>query len=185
MSITNKNYVKERLALLEVPSIEKSLFLSKQDIQSINLWTSKMSQFNRMDCHNKIINAESVLNLKYKVIGFGYTRIVFDLENGYVLKVATSSFGVRSNANEFDIYTKCPYKILKYFCPIKDYGKGWIVMEKMGICVPRRIKYDLQIGQIRNKFIQVGIKPIDMKRDNLALSNEGVIVVIDYGRFRR
>lgn len=162
----------------------ESSILSEQDIQSIDLWISKMKQFNRLNLYEKVNQAKKVLMLEYKVIGFGHHRIVFDLENGFVLKVATSSFGLRGNLYENDIYKKCPDTLRKYFCPVREYGNGWLVMEKMNHVCPAVEEYSAEIDRLRRKFREAGFRPRDLKSENIALNKENQMIIIDYGNFR-
>lgn len=153
-------------------------------IQSIHLWISKMKQYNSLGLYKRVNIAKKVLKLKYKIIGIGHNRIVYDLKNGNVLKVAISNLGLRNNSIESNIYTKCPSYLRKHLCPVKKNGHGWIVMRKMGTKVPINNRYDTQIDQLRQRFIEAGIKPEDMmNRANLALSKDRQIIVIDYGNF--
>jgi len=55
---------------------------------------------------NKIDFNEISLNIKrryYKFIGIGSGRIVYDLENGYVVKVANNNKGIAQNKTEYKI----------------------------------------------------------------------------------
>ncbi|HZH60690.1 MAG TPA: hypothetical protein VEY70_14170 [Metabacillus sp.] len=156
--------------------------LSKRDIQSINLWISKMNHYNYQDKKQKIKNAKRILKLKHKIIGYGWHRIVYDLNNGYVLKVAISDHGLKSNETEYKVYTNCPYELREYLCPIKKLGHGWIIMRKMEYEVPNK-RYIEELARLKNKFQNAGIIPYDLKKLNVMLSKEGKITVIDYGDF--
>lgn len=143
-----------------------------------------MKQYNSLGLYKRVNIAKNVLKLKYKIIGNGHNRIVYDLKNGNVLKVAISNLGLRNNKIEFRIYRKCPGHLRKYLCPVKKKGRGWIVMRKIETKVPVNKRYDTQIDQLRQRFIEAGIKPEDMmNRANLALSKDRQIIVIDYGNF--
>lgn len=73
----------------------KSLFLSDRDIHSIKLWLSRMKTPKNVKIKRKEkgIRAESILQLKYDMIGSGSHRIVYDLQNDYVLKIVISRKG--------------------------------------------------------------------------------------------
>jgi len=148
-----------------------------------------MIENNHINVHSetermKNINmARKTLQLKYNEVEVGWYRIVYDLNNGYVLKVAHNSTGIYCNENEYEIYRNSPPHIQKLLCPVKDYSYGWIIMEKMDQKVPLQKKYDDKMDQLFNIFKDNGINPIDFKRHNLALSNNGEIIVIDYGDF--
>ncbi|OLO28585.1 hypothetical protein BTR23_17790 [Alkalihalophilus pseudofirmus] len=70
----------------------------------INLWILKINQYQKLNILQKVNIAKKVLKLRYKMIGFGYHRIVYDLENGFVLKVAISIAGIYNNKTENQIY---------------------------------------------------------------------------------
>jgi hypothetical protein len=161
----------------------KSLILSDLDIQSINLWISKMNHYKDVDRKQKIKNAQSILQLKYKRIGAGSSRIVYDLENGYVLKVALSEGGVKCNETEFNIFTNCPPDLREHLCPVKEFGCSWNIMKKMIPKIPVNEIYNEKLSELNNKFRKYGIIPRDTNNNNLALSKKGEIIVIDYGHF--
>lgn len=158
--------------------------LSDRDIQSINLWISKMKQCEYKNRHQRLNDAERILQLKYKIIAKGGRRMVYDLENGYVLKVAITNWGLKSNETEFNIYTHCLPELQKYLCPVKSFGNGWIIMIKMDLKVPEKI-FKEKKPQLKNEFLKVGIRTMDLTRFNTRLSEKGEIIVIDYGEFRQ
>jgi hypothetical protein len=165
---------------------DKSSILSDDEIRSIHLWISKMKRYWFQTIRQKSKKAKSILQLPYKMIGGGTNRIVYDLNNGNVLKVAISNWGLRCNKTEFEIYTHCPDNLQKYLCPVKEFGCGWIIMEKMDRELPFNIHYFTKASELEMKFLMAGIIPIDMKRmSNLALTKENEIMVIDYGLFIR
>ena len=162
-----------------------SRILSNSDIKSIHLWISTMKNYNRKGRIKTGKNAKTILQLKYKMIGLGNHRIVYDLKNGYVLKVALRKQGIKNNETEFKIYNiHCPPKLRKHLCPVIEFGQGWIIMEKMVSKIPINKKYDKMHAELKNKFVMYGIYPKDMHRGNLALSETGQITVIDYGNFK-
>ncbi|QYR21151.1 hypothetical protein KZ483_26180 [Paenibacillus sp. sptzw28] len=62
-----------------------------------------------------------------KIIGIGSKRIVYDLGRGYVLKVARSKSGIRSNKTEILMYkSRWSKPIRKYLAPITNYGHRWL-----------------------------------------------------------
>ncbi|MBY0062107.1 hypothetical protein H7K08_09760 [Priestia aryabhattai] len=128
--------------------------------------------------------AKEILQLKYKNIGNGWQRIVYDLNNGYVLKVALTKKGIQCNKREFKIYNHCLADLRKHLCRVKEVGHGWIIMKKMSIKVPKRI-YQEKLPRLKKKFLAAGIKPRDMSNSNVRLSKKGKITVIDYGHFIR
>ncbi|WP_264739400.1 hypothetical protein [Cytobacillus firmus] len=133
---------------------------------------------------HKRIRAQGILKLKYKVIGGGSHRIVYDLQNGYVLKIALRKRGFKSNKAEYNLYINCPPELQKHFCPVVELGDGWIIMQKMVIGVPGSSEYEKKISNLGNLLLSYGIEPLDFKRKNLALTQDGEITVIDYGNFK-
>ncbi|URT73201.1 hypothetical protein [Cytobacillus firmus] len=163
----------------------KSLFLSDRDIHSIKLWLSRMKTPKNVKLRRKEkgMRAESILQLKYEMIGSGSHRIVYDLQNNYVLKIVISRKGFFNNRNEYNIYNNCPPGLKEHLCPVIEIGQGWIIMERMVPGIPMDEKYAEKLSQLNSKFSNYGITPFDVKNTNLALSQEGEIVVIDYGNF--
>ncbi|MDQ0856703.1 hypothetical protein QFZ72_000182 [Bacillus sp. V2I10] len=65
------------------------------------------------------------------------------------------------------------------------------IMKKIESMLPKDKKYTKEVLKMEKKFINYGIYPADIWKDdsrpnykNLALSEEGEIIVIDYGNFR-
>lgn len=164
-------------------NVSKPNLLSPNDLHSIHLWISSMKKWENKGSFSKVSMAKSTLRLKYKVYGKGYTRIVYDMGNNYVLKVALSNLGLKCNKTEFEIFTHSPPDIKKHLCPVIQYGNGWIIMEKIPFKVPDNNRFNHQMMQLKNKFRSHGIIPIDFKKENLALSKGQIIKVIDYGNF--
>jgi hypothetical protein len=170
-----------------------SSLLSANDLKYINLWIGKIEQFNIKNKEKKSVllkKANNTLQLKYQMIGAGKHRVVYDLNNGFVLKVVISLRGIQCNSTEVQFYTQSPDDIKKYLCPVKEYGHGWIIMQKVDK-IPKTKKIDKMLTQIENKFKEMGIKPMDLRRKNgeprtknLALSAEGDLIIIDYGNFK-
>lgn len=161
-----------------------SLILSEREIQSINVWISKMDPYKGKDPGQKVKKAESILKLKYKRIGNGRSRIVYELNNKYVLKIALSEKGLKGNQTEFEIYKNCPPKLRKHLCPVKEFGYGWIIMKKISLKVPKNEIYDEKLSQLRDRFLKAGIIPHDTRSCNIMLSKKDKIIIIDYGNFK-
>jgi hypothetical protein len=165
----------------------KSSYLSEQEIKSINSWISKVKNKNNIkDSKERTAHIEKAiitLQLKYEIIGNGKNRIVYDLENGYVLKVALNNWGMKSNKKEYKLFNNSPSQLRKYLCPVMEFGNGWIIMEKMTEKVPTDNEYDIKFSQFIKVFKENGIEPRDIKDKNLALSENGEFVAIDYGNF--
>ncbi|NRD79775.1 hypothetical protein HPT25_20775 [Bacillus sp. BRMEA1] len=155
--------------------------LSSNDQRTIDSWIVNMNKRGYWDINHRISVAKKSLKLNYDIIGNGFFRIVYDLGNGYVLKVAISNSGIESNKTEYEIYNKCSPKIRNSLCPVIQYGHGWIIMKKLTRKIPEITPN--MILRLKNQFLTYGIIPHDLKRDNLALSNRDTITVIDYGNF--
>jgi hypothetical protein len=168
--------------------------LSETDLTSINFWISNLEHQKIKDNESKlkVVNqAENTLNFSYKLIGSGRSRIVFDLENGFVLKIAISYVGIIANEREYNHYSHCPDDLRRYLCPVEAFGHSWIIMKKMESTHPNDEKYNKKLLKMEKKFIKYGISPDDIRNENghpklknLAVSEEGVIIIIDYGSFK-
>ncbi|MEK4512665.1 hypothetical protein [Paenibacillus sp. FSL K6-2524] len=129
--------------------------------------------------------AISALHLNYQVIGSGNTRVVYNLGNGHVVKVALSKKGLASNLTEYQLYDKCSRKLRKYLCPVIEYGNGWIVMKKMQPMVSLTEDDEKKLSRLKKRFSKEGVKPRGLRRRNLAFSpHHNRIIVIDYGNFK-
>ncbi|MFD0710672.1 hypothetical protein [Paenibacillus sp. GCM10027626] len=164
---------------------KESKILSERDLQSIRHWISRMKIFRHLGEEKKKVVAEKALHLNYKMIGSGKTRIVYDLGNGYVVKVALSKRGLTSNWKEYDLYNRCSSKLRKHLCPVIEYGKGWIIMKNVKRMAALTEKYERKLPRLRRRFSREGITARSLRSKNLALSKaDKRIIVIDYGSFR-
>ncbi|MES9774994.1 hypothetical protein [Priestia megaterium] len=159
-----------------------SVFLSNWEMKPIKLWLLKMYHYKDKSKSERANKAKTILQLKHKMIGNGRNRIVYDLNNGYVLKIAITKWGIQNNKTEFKIYKHCPVDLREHLCLVKEAGHGWIIMEKMQVEVPDEI-YDKGLIKLKNKFLDARIKPKDMWKSNMRLSKKGKITVVDYGNF--
>jgi hypothetical protein len=77
------------------------------------------------------MNIKKIIRGK-QIVGEGKKRIVFDLNNGYILKLAKTKEGVISNKNEVLIYNSSPFYVRKHIGRIISHGKGkhWLIMRK-------------------------------------------------------
>ena len=162
----------------------KSSMLSRKEIETIETWISQMGIYQLFETvTQKMVIAKNTLNFKYKMIGHGFNRIVYDLDNGYILKIALSYVGLIGNANEAYLYNNCNDEVKKYFCPVKEFGTGWIIMKKMDTKVSYTIMEYTKLIELELKFLSYGIIPIDLRLANVAFSEDDEMVVIDYGLF--
>jgi len=129
---------------------------------------------------------------KKKKISSGKNRVVYDLNNGYVLKVVRSKAGIGHNRREIKVYRSSGSSIRKHLAEIKDYGNLWLIMKKYDKKFPKSSKaYRKKLKKLKSKFRRKGIDPKDMfnrnhnpKVKNLRLNRKGRIIVIDYGDFK-
>lgn len=128
-----------------------------------------------------------------KIIGEGARRIVYDLGNGCVLKVAKSKHGINSNKREVIMYKSSPASIKKRLGQIMGHGKkyNWVKMKKYTWKFPNQEWYKRDLYKLRNIFRNNGINPYEILRNNgkpnysnLRLNKNGMVIVIDYGNFR-
>lgn len=159
--------------------------LSERDLASIQHWISQMKRStSKMEKHHDVSKAINALRLNYKILGYGNTRIVYDLENGYVVKVAISRQGLTSNQTEFNLYNRCSTRLGKYLCPVIGHGDGWLIMKKMLRMVSLTEEYEKKLPRLRRRFRKEGIEARSLRSKNLAISDDNRIIVIDYGSFK-
>jgi hypothetical protein len=162
---------------------KESLFLTSKEIDSIHAWISKMSKYPFRTPWKKIKLAQDTLTLPYKIIGSGLNRMVYDLGNEYVLKIAFSEIGLISNTREFNLYHNSHPDIQQYLCPVMDMGQGWIVMKKMDRKVSMNLVNLQKLSELTMKFSLHRIIPVDLRFGNVALTQDNQMIVIDYGLF--
>lgn len=162
---------------------KESSFLTSKEIGSIDAWISKMIICSHCIPREKVKLAQRTLELPYKIIGNGLNRMVYDLGNGYVLKIALSETGLISNTVEFNLYHSSHPDIQQYLCPVLEKGRGWIVMKKMDRKVSMNLVNLQKLSELNMKFLLRGIVPVDLKLSNVALTHDNRMVVIDYGFF--
>jgi hypothetical protein len=128
-----------------------------------------------------------------KVIGSGKRRIVYDLGNGYVIKVAKSKYGIKSNKREVITFNSSRAPIKNLLGEITNYDNKyyWVKMKNYTRKFPDQKQYRRKLYQLRCLFRSYGIHPFEVvsrkgepNYQNLRLKEDGEIVVIDYGNFR-
>lgn len=142
-----------------------------------------MSKYPLRTPRQKVQLAKCTLTLPYKIIGNGLNRMVYDLGNGYVLKIALSKIGLISNTKEFNLFHNSDLEIQQYLCPVIEMGQGWIVMKKMNRNVPMKLVNLQKLIELRKKFLRYRILPVDLRLGNVALTQDNHMIVIDYGLF--
>ncbi|WP_079526045.1 hypothetical protein [Halobacillus hunanensis] len=160
--------------------------LTDKEWRSIEHWLSIMEKYGHYNDERIARKAKKKMGLSYDVLGYGTFRIVFDLNNGYVLKVVTRRMGFLSNELEVNLFRDCPNHLRNYLCPVKEFGHGWIIMRKMTRKVSMEERdHRKKLVKLEDAFLKEGIHPGDLNEENLALSHKGDLVVIDYGHFSR
>ncbi|WP_261300682.1 hypothetical protein [Paenibacillus andongensis] len=128
-----------------------------------------------------------------KFIGSGGTRVVYDLGDGYVLKIAKSKKGILCNKMEVNMYKSSLKPIKKYLAKIIDYDTAyrWVTMKKYDRKFPNSPMYRRKLMRLVKKFGDNGIIPSKgvghydkPYAPNLRLKRNKQIVIIDYGGFK-
>jgi hypothetical protein len=125
-----------------------------------------------------------------KLIGSGGTRVVYDLGNGNVFKIAKSKKGILCNKMEVNMYQSSLKPLNKYLAQIVDYDTAylWITMKKYDRKFPDSSIYRRELKKIVKNFLDNGIIPskgvCHAYAPNLRLKQNKQIVVIDYGGFK-
>lgn len=133
------------------------------------------------------------LNIKrryYEFIGIGSGRIVYDLENGYVVKVAKNNKGIAQNKTEYKISLSDNTNLFAKILDVSENFK-YLVMEKAVKIEDifyvwkyfnvRNNKELYQVKELQNISSRYGLLLIDLRRPvNWGMLN-GRPVIIDYG----
>ncbi len=160
-----------------------SQYLTNDDLKSIRDWIPKMIKRRTRSEHKKADRAKKALKLRYEVIGSGKTRIVYDLGNGYVVKIAISKRGLKSNDREYDVYTHCSRRMRRFLCPIVEFGHGWLIMKKLKRVVLLTELDDNTLLKLKRRFLKEKVVARSLRSKNFAMSRNRLIF-IDYGSFR-
>ncbi|WP_409292565.1 hypothetical protein [Peribacillus sp. SCS-37] len=160
-----------------------SRFLSPEEIRSIDLWLETMYRYAWSPSMSKAEAAVDILNLPYKKLGIGQNRMVFDMENGFVLKIPLSAVGAVSNRREFYLFNSSSPEIKQYLCPVAEWGEGWVVMEKADCSQQHHTSSLRQLLSMQSKFLKHKILPIDLRPGNAGINKQGKVVIFDYGLF--
>ena len=127
---------------------------------------------------------------KYRYIGGGSSREVYDLNNGYVVKVAKNRAGIEQNKTEYRIYSKDNTGIFAKIVQVSD-NYEYVVMKKARKV--KRIEEVWKYFNVSNKMEFYNVGEIERLRNkyNLILADinrvsswgiiNGNLVIIDYG----
>lgn len=140
-----------------------------------------------------LMNYDSLYR-NFPIIGEGSGRVVFQINNKYVLKFPKSKMGMLQCKIEHEIYDKIDSKLKKYLCPIYLHKNGRLIMLRtiplLQIVGCRGLKiYD--VFRMKNEVsFYKDIKKIAKNHDLLfpdvmAVSSWGIVsnkpYLIDYG----
>ncbi|MFD0697890.1 hypothetical protein ACFQZT_27835 [Paenibacillus sp. GCM10027628] len=169
-------------------------YVNSKDLKEIKKWIQKLkAKKQEVDKGNKRKMARSNLNLPYKEISAGAHRIVYDIKDGFVLKVAISKKGIQCNEFEAKLYKKVKSSLKSHLAEVKDHGFGWIIMEKIKDEVSDNKKNKNKLLKIHKNFSKAGVKAGDIiRKDNKQPQWSNIryrkkdksIIVIDYGNFK-
>lgn len=127
---------------------------------------------------------------KYKYIGSGSGRIVYDLDNGYVIKVAKNKKGIAQNEVEYQISTSYSSDLFAKIPQVSEDFK-LLIMEKAERIRNFSVILDyfqvksksefLKLNELEYLYTTLNLMPMDLCRS----VNWGTInnrpVIIDYG----
>lgn len=172
--------------------------LKPGSLEDIEKWIKKVEDMDHSRKNSSGKHASQKLKLSYKVIGEGKSRIVFDLENGSVLKIAFSVRGIKDIQSEVTLYESSPSTVKNHLAEVIDYGHGWCIMKKIENVASnskeyRDLVYRNLVYKLRDEFLREGIIPDDLTNrrndeprwKNFGIDKQGQIVVIDYGNFKK
>lgn len=166
--------------------------LTSDDLKVIKKWVKNLEE-KYYKSKNKREIARSKLKLPYEEIGAGLHRIVFDLKNGLVLKVAVSKTGIKNNKKEAEIYKAFKSSLKSHLAKVIDHGYGWIIMEKIDQHVLQNRENMDKVLKLRENFLREGLRASDIIRPSTKepkwkniryREKDNLIIVIDYGAFR-
>ncbi|WP_284637697.1 hypothetical protein [Paenibacillus silviterrae] len=173
--------------LVEGGGTMASKYLDGSTKSAIRKWIKRVKRKDYKKGRTAGLRAEKKLKLSYKVLGIGNYRIVYEMDDGYVLKVATCKQGIVSNQIEKHIYKNSPQSVRYHLVKVKKGGKGWIIVEKAEK-LPRETRYISKVAELKQKFEDVGIIADDIYEGRPNWGNLGIkakeIVVVDYGKFK-
>ncbi len=134
-----------------------------------------------------------IRNGEYKLIGFGSCRRVFNLNNGYVVKVATDERGIEQNKAENSIFHNSKSPFFAEINHISDDCR-FLVMAKAKQIKKIRTVYNFYKVRNLDHLLKVNNLYEDLKNNELSTGDlnrasswgfvNGVPVIIDYGLTR-
>lgn len=134
-----------------------------------------------------------ILRKEYKIIGKGSGRIVYDLENGYVVKVAINAKGFAQNHAEHYLYSDDKTGIFARILHVEENHK-YIIMEKaekIRNLSPVRNHFKVKsnkelfkIKTISDMQVKYNLNIADLRRSSSWGLINDIPVIIDYGLTR-
>jgi hypothetical protein len=128
-------------------------------------------------------------------LGAGSARRVYDLQDGFVLKVAKNKRGINECANEAYIYENIILKYKEFLCPVIQHQEKYIIMPKITTYTELLVFKEITHKQFDNEIMKLEyvqelidylITKYDIDEFDLAYSfNWGIYkektVLLDYG----
>lgn len=136
--------------------------ISGNDRKKISSWIPMLKKYNGLHYNRKAKLAKAVLYLRYRSLGYGRHRLVYDMGNACVLKVAISIRGLMCNVMEQKLYVSSAKSIKKQLCPVVGARNGWILMRKMRGIVFKTRRFHKQLRLLKKKLRKAGIRPADL-----------------------
>lgn len=140
--------------------------------------------YNYQDIINKIKNGE------YRLIGFGSCRRVFNMNNGYVVKLAKDIRGVEQNKTEYGIYKNSKSLFFAEIPYISEDNRLLVMARAKRIRKMRTVYFYYKVNNI-NSLLKVNNLYEDLKNNDLGTGDlrrasswgfiNGAPVIIDYG----
>ncbi len=149
-------------------------------MQSIDMYFRKIHRMNLNEIHQR-----------YEYIGEGISRIVYGINDQWVVKVAKGIEGLYQNKVELYVYKHCGNRFKKYLCPIIWHRPDMIIMPR---AIPiskitKNKKIDLKLirpePEAFNDLMDFTKRFYMLYEDIEAASSWGILnktpVLIDYG----
>lgn len=139
---------------------------------------------NDMELSDLAYEMEELIGLS--LYDYGVGRTCFGLADNKVVKIATSTNGIKANYLEMEFYKNISEELKEHFAVCYEVGYGFAVYEDInGFKDFEEIeKYKPQITQILNKLKENGVNLKDIGENrimmNWGLRNGKVPVIIDY-----
>lgn len=138
--------------------------------------------------------SETDIERKFQYLGEGAGRIVYAIDEQFVIKLSKSKGGDLQCENEYYIYQHTPYKTKKYLCPVIWYRDDLLIMRRATSLVRHKEDkhknifryFNISIEDPFYKNINMLIDKFDLLYGDVkSLSSwgllDGRLVLIDYG----